>query len=192
MRRTAWPWAAAAVLALALAAGAAWAREPLVRKIDPATDWRAVLRIEARRSILPLRFQRRNNFAWAIVRIEGVDRQEFIAHSGIQDINDIPVENVFPEGLVSFKPSRGSYHFTPLAVNEFNVVEGPDSWYRDIDTEFKILEDLARRIPSTNATGRIHMYTQLHPCASCYHVMCEFLDRYPNITLQVLYKEPYP
>lgn len=184
---------ARAALALLLAwPVAAWARKPSVRLIDPGREQRTAERIEARRGLLPAKYQRRNNFAWAICRIEGVDREEFIAHSSIQDINDIPADYEIPDGLVSFRPPAQSYHFQPQAVNGDNVVEGPDSWFRHIDTEFKILEDLARRIPSEDAVGRILLYTDLHPCASCYQVMCDFLDRYPNIQMQVLYREPYP
>ena len=183
-------WAA---LALLLAwPVAAWAREPSVRLIDPAREHRVAARIEARRGLLPPKYQRRNNFAWAIFKIEGVDSQEFIAHSSIQDANDIPADYDIPDGLVSFRPPPQRYHFTPHPVNGDNVIGGPDSWYRHIDTEFKILENLARIIPSEDAVGRILLYTDLHPCASCFQVMCDFLDRYPNITMQVLYREPYP
>lgn len=183
-------WAAAALLAAWPAAS--WARKPAVRLLDPAREPRTAERIEARRDLLPERYRRRNNFAWAICQVEGVDRHEFIAHSSIQDINDIPEEYDLSASLLSFRPPPKSYHFQPLAVNGDNVVDGPDSWFRHIDTEFKILEDLARRIPSENAAGRILLYTELHPCASCYQVMCDFLDRYPNIQMQVLYREPYP
>ncbi len=177
---------------LLLSAHGAWAREPVVRKLNKSKEPLVATRIEARRALLPARFRERNNYAWAVFRIEGVKEHEFIAHSGIQDVNDIPVECVIPEGLLCFRPQPGRYHFKPQAVNEMNVIDGPNSWFRHIDTEFKMLERLADLIPSTNATGRIHMFTQLHPCASCYQVMCDFLDRYPNIDMQVLYYDPYP
>lgn len=181
-----------AAAVLLLAAAAAWAREPVVRKLDRSQETLAATRIESRRALLPPRFRNRNNYAWAVFRIEGVEEQEFIAHSGIQDVNDLPVECVMPKGLLCFGAVPGHFHFKPLAVNEMNEIDGPNSWFRHIDTEFKMLERLANLIPSTNAVGRIHMFTQLHPCASCYKVMCDFLDLYPNIDMQVLYSDPYP
>ena len=58
-----------------------------------------------------------------------------------------------------------------------------------MDTECKILEDLAAHLPDPAATGRVRLYTDLYPCASCRHVMAQFLTVYTNVRMQVLYRE---
>lgn len=193
MRRRLFPGLIALAVWLVVAAVLpAGAREPSIHKLGKRQFPLATTRLDARRKLLPVAYHLRANYAWSVCEIEGLGLREFMAHSSIQSINDLPVETVLPEGLLCYLPRADRYHFNPCAVNEFNQIDGVNSWLRDIDTEFKILERLANLIPSTNATGRIHMYTQLAPCASCHQVMCDFLDRYPNVTLQVFYREPYP
>ena len=74
-------------------------------------------------------------------------------------------------------------------MNQNNEVDGSDCWVRNVDTEYKILEDLADRLPDTAVAGCVRIYTDLPPCASCWGVMKQFLGTYSNVQMQVLYKQ---
>ena len=73
-------------------------------------------------------------------------------------------------------------------VNGNNVINGPNSWPRDVDAEYKILSDIQKRLGNNyNASGRIKIYTELEPCASCKGVFKQFKQMYPNIDIEIIY-----
>ena len=68
----------------------------------------------------------------------------------------------------------------------FNTLE-LDGYDRAVDTEAKILEEIASKLGNTpNATGTIQLLTENPPCTSCQSVFQQFRQRYPNIQLKVL------
>ncbi|HNR93415.1 MAG TPA: deaminase domain-containing protein [Kiritimatiellia bacterium] len=179
---------AAAFLFAAAAAGLADGREPVVRRTKDALHAHVQARIEIHRQKLPEEFQHRKNFAWAVAKADGLTKQEYFAHSGIQNLDDLSDEAVMQIRGISIAPSNAV--FETLCVNRRSEVNGPDCWDRKVDTEFKILEDIAAQLgKQTNAAGRIRLYTDLYPCKSCLHVMEQFMEKYPNIALEVLYKD---
>ena len=163
-------------------------RDPEMRQIDPAKDGAVLKRIELVRQKLPEPFRLRNNFAWAIAKIDGLDKREFFAHSGIQDFKSLSAEETNRIAAISLRPDEDAAQFKILCVNQSGKVDGPDCWYRSVDTEFKILEDIASRLPDPAVTGRLRLYTELYPCPSCRGVMQQFLARYTNVQMQVLYR----
>lgn len=163
-------------------------RDPGLRQIDPAKDAAVLKRIEFVRQKLPVQFQQRNNFAWAIAKIDGLDKREFFAHSGIQDFEGLSTEAQAAIAEISLKPAAS--RFKTLCVNQDEAVEGFDCWQRDVDTEYKIIEDMAARLPDTAAGGRMLLFTELYPCPSCWNVMKQFLTAYTNIEMEVLYRTP--
>lgn len=81
------------------------------------------------------------------------------------------------------KPQEANQHY----------VSGPGGYLRDVDTEFKILENVAQRLgPNSNVPGRIDLYTEKLTCPSCSSVIMDFRIRYPNIQLNVFTKEVMP
>jgi hypothetical protein len=198
--RIAWKpktWGAGLVLAVALA-GTAWAQEPAagaaperapeIRLIEPGHDDPALARMAVMRQKLPEKFRRRrHNFAWAVAKIDGLDKVEYFAHSGIKRKGDVTAAP--PEDVDSISFQRKTGRFEVLCVNRDDVVEGPDCFPRYADTELKIIEDMASRLPDPAVTGRVRIYTDLYPCASCRHVMAQFLAIYTNVQMQVLYRE---
>ncbi len=68
--------------------------------------------------------------------------------------------------------------FTPTNAGGFS---------RSLDSEYKILEDLASRLgpPSQTPRGTVNLYTERPPCASCASVIDQFRARYPNVTVNV-------
>lgn len=162
------------------------ARHPEIRPIEPGRDDPALARIETVRRRLPEKNRRRNNFAWAVAKIEGLDKVEYYAHSGIQSLDDFSKELAKQLEDISLRPEKGRYK--ALCVNQNDVVDGNDCWVRVVDTEYKILEDMAARMPDPSVKGRIKLYTDLPPCASCWNAMKQFMAEYTNVNMSVLYR----
>jgi hypothetical protein len=190
-----WPWACALALALAAFAAAREpevpaAREPEIRHLDRQKDHADAKRIWTFRKKLPEKFYRRSNFAWAWTDIAGLEKKEYFAHSGIQDFDGLSAAAARRIKGISFAPAKGEGQFTTLFVDYKGNVGGPDAIPRYFDTEYKILEDIAARLPDSAAAGTVRLYTYLEPCPSCRGVMRQFLARYPNVQMQVLYSWP--
>lgn len=160
----------------------------VIRKIDAAQHAHVQQRIEFYRQKLPEEFRNRKNFAWAVAKVEGVDKCEYFAHSSIDTLDDFSPEAAAEISTISVLAPTPQ--FKTLCVNRKNRVDGEDCWDRKVDTESKIIEDLAARLGDrVEATGRMRLYTDLYPCASCLNVMKQFLRRYPNIKLEVLFQD---
>jgi hypothetical protein len=158
-----------------------------IRPIDPDRDAADVQRIEELRARLPEKYRRRGNFAWASARIEGLDKAEYFAHSGIQRIGKVSAKAAGDLSGISLRPKTG--RFEVLCVNHNDEVNGTNCFFRNADTERKIIEDIAKRLREPAAAGDIRLYTDLYPCASCRHVMRQFLAAYTNVQIQVLFRE---
>lgn len=179
--------AATAATAIAPAAVAA-PREPALRQTQPGQDDLLLQRVELNRAKLPEPYRSKNNFAWASAKIDGLDKTEYFAHSGIQRLSDFSYTTAQQMAGISEKPANGQGKFKTLCVDRSNIVNGPDCWDRRVDTEFKILEDLAARLPNTSVAGSVQLYTELAPCASCWEVIKQFAAMYPNVKMEVLYR----
>lgn len=175
---------------LAALRGAIPSRDPALRQIGAGAEDSALLaKIAACRAKLPEEYQKRNNYAWAWARIDGMEKAEFFAHSSIQDLSEFSSEAADAMVGISLKPPEPA-HFHTLCVNQAGVVDGNDCWARNVDTEFKILEDIAGRLPDTSVKGHIQLFTELYPCPSCWNVMKQFLAAYSNVEMEVLYRTP--
>lgn len=193
-----WTWAAL-VLALSCAAAAgggeaaeaaAAAREPTLRKIHLEVDSEAKERIEHFRARLPAELRRMNNFAWAKADIKGLRKKEYFAHSRIQGLGGLSWGAARKIRSISPKPELAAARFETLIVDYLGNVGGPNAIPRWFDTEYKILEDVASRLPDPSATGKILLYTDLEPCPSCRGVMRQFLAAYTNVEMEVIYAWP--
>lgn len=183
------------LLGLALS-GAACAPKPFpgqaapalaIRIVDETRDAAEIQRIEELRRKLPGRHGRRPNFAWARARIDGLEKTEYFAHSGIQRLGKFPAEVRRELEGISLRPREG--RFEVLCVNHNDEVNGTNCFFRNSDTERKIIEDIERRLPDASAAGHILLYTDLYPCASCRHVMTQFLAIHTHVRIQVLFRE---
>lgn len=161
-------------------------RQPTLRKIQAKRDATVIERIELNRAKLPVQYRERFNFAWAAAKIDGLEKQEYFAHSSIQSLDTVSKRAAKKLEGISLRPDQGRYY--TLCVNRNDIVDGPDCWQRTVDTEYKILEDIAARLSSTAVKGRVKLYTDLPPCASCWNVMKQFMAEYTNVRVQVLYK----
>ena len=161
-------------------------RQPTLRKAHPEKDALALARVEFQRAKLPEQFRKRNNFAWAVAKIKDLDKVEYFAHSGIQNLDDFSKATAKQLDGISLRPEKGRYH--ALCVNQNDVVDGPDCWVRIVDTEYKIIEEMAAHMPDKSVKGRVKLYTDLPPCASCWNVMKQFMAEYTNVQMSVLYR----
>jgi hypothetical protein len=185
---TIWILLAALLSGIAQAQTSPVSRDPQLRQIEPGKDGAALARIAFIREKLPEQYRERNNFAWAVAKIDGLSKVEYFAHSGIQDLDGLSSKAAKPIEEISIKPREGKAKFKTLCVNQNGAVEGYDCWDRNVDTEFKILEDMASRLKNTSATGSVRLFTELYPCPSCWNVMKQFLATYTNVQMQVLYR----
>ena len=112
------------------------------------------------------------NVGFADVSISGL-KTDWFAHSQIQILSDIK-----PAGAVSnisLKPTNPTFQAYKIGFK------------RDVDTEFKILNDIAKALgDNTSASGTIKLFTELPPCSSCSSVIAQFIEKYPNIIIEVI------
>ena len=108
------------------------------------------------------------------------DNKEFKAISGKNDIEDyckvIPIEK-----------SR----FKSRKVNKLG--ELGIGYNRVNDSEKKILEEIHKKIKKKilKDRGKLTLYTKWEPCPSCYFVISQFSEMYPNIKVEVKYNKKY-
>lgn len=176
--------------ALAFFAAVALAREPeSITRLNPETMPETAARIKEWRGLLDETFRGRFNFAWCRMRLDGGGEWEYIAHSSIgfpEDLTEAALAAV--GGVLVMAIPEDERHYGTHCVNRRNVIDGDDCWQRDFDTEFKILEAITAALGESDEAGTILLYTDLPPCVSCRGVMRQFLERYPNLRLEVLYK----
>ncbi|NQF15963.1 hypothetical protein HPY31_18875 [Brevibacillus sp. HB1.3] len=62
-----------------------------------------------------------------------------------------------------------------------------------MDTEYKILNDLADRLDKlpdpSNVRGKIKLFTELDTCASCSRIIEKFYKDYTNIDIEVIHND---
>jgi hypothetical protein len=70
----------------------------------------------------------------------------------------------------------------------FITWETPPGHSRSYDSEYKILEEIAQRyIKRSEMKGKINLFTERQPCISCFYVVRQFQEKFPNIILKVNY-----
>ncbi|MFB7158864.1 deaminase domain-containing protein [Lysinibacillus sp. NPDC056232] len=153
------------------------------KQIDPKKDQQIIDKVAEARGQLGRRYKEKGNFAYAEVNISGVSKKDFYAHSRIQDHEkNIPGAEEF-----SFKPDNPTFKAT-VAPDKAG-----ESFLRDVDTEYKILNDLAERLGTNyEAKGTIKLFTEKVVCDSCDQVIQQFNEKYPNIKIEVIHNGDNP
>lgn len=68
----------------------------------------------------------------------------------------------------------------------FETFETPPGHKRNLDTEYKILEEIATRYADNpEVKGTVNLFTEIYPCPCCAGVIKQFERKFPNITLDV-------
>lgn len=155
------------------------------RLIDPIIDSKIINRVKELRASLTSAFKKSGNFGYADVNVSGLSRNEFYAHSSIDRLTGELTKRV-PN--MSIKPDNPV--FDAIKVNSDNVIDEADGYLRDVDSEYKILNDIASKLGSrTDVSGTIKLFTDRPPCPSCSRVINMFIKKYNNITIEVLHND---
>ena len=105
----------------------------------------------------------------AEIDIPGIPKH-MAAHSQVSDAG---------KGLVG----SGNGNFVAQSVPN----NAGDLVYRGIDTEYKILDNIADQLGrNTSVRGTVNILTEKAACASCLNVAEQFKAKYPNITVNIL------
>ena len=88
-------------------------------------------------------------------------------------------------------PNLGEAAFEACKVNKLGKIG--IGYKRVNDSEKKILEEIHRQIESKvlKDEGELILYSKWEPCPSCYYVISQFCNMYPNIKLKVKYHKKY-
>jgi len=149
------------------------------RQIDSVTEAHIINRVKELRGSLTSKYKKSGNFAVAEVNVSGISKTEFYAQSSINKLKG-SLEDKVPN--ISLQPENPMFKATKA------VGKDGESYLRDTDTEYKILNDIASLLgENTQATGKIKLFTELDTCDSCSKVIAEFATKYKNIELEVIH-----
>jgi hypothetical protein len=133
-------------------------------------------RIAELRATLPGKIKNEGNMAVAEIDVPGLPK-EMAAHSRIDVVDDAQKAN----GFVG-KVEKETFESFKVANKE-----GSKPYLRDIDTEAKILNNVAEKLGNNRSvSGTINLLTERAPCLSCSSVIRQFEAKYPNIKVTVL------
>ncbi|WP_423809304.1 deaminase domain-containing protein [Priestia megaterium] len=149
------------------------------RQIDSVTEAHIIDRVKELRGNLTSRYKKSGNFAVAEVDVSGLSKSEFYAQISINELKR-NLEHKVPD--ISLQPEN------PMFKAREAVGKEGESYLRNTDTEYKILNDIASKLgENTQATGKIKLFTELDTCDSCSKVIAEFAAKYKNIELEVIH-----
>lgn len=128
------------------------------------------------------------NAGTVITDIEGVNT-EIKAYS---KINNSISSNIIDHNY-SCNFGKENRIFETMYVNSENIVNGPKAFNRCIDTESKMLEDIAHQLGYNKFTidesvmGNVYLCTERAPCPSCENVISQFKKMFPNVNIFIKY-----
>ncbi|CAM3712761.1 deaminase domain-containing protein [Mesobacillus zeae] len=151
------------------------------RQIDSVAEAHIIDRVKELRGNLLSKYKKAGNFALAEVDVSGISKSEFYAQSRINNLKG-SLEDKVPD--ISLQPENPMFKATKA------VGKDGESYLRDTDTEYKILNDIASRLgENTQATGTIKLFTELDTCDSCSRVIADFAAKYKNIKLEIIHND---
>lgn len=155
-----------------------------IRLLDNVADVALSNKVKNIRSLLTSAYKRDGNVGYATVNIKGLSKTEYYAHSGIHVFTGDLINRVPDISLMPIDPD-----FISLRVNKMNIVNGERAWDRIVDTEFKILDEISKKLNGRNVSGTITLFTELPPCKSCENVILQFLRKYPKIKIDIIHND---
>jgi len=151
------------------------------RVLNAVSDANLISIVKVLRQKLTSNYKKSGDFGHAELNISSVSKNEYYAHSGIQNlIGDLP--NRVPD--ISLRPTQSQEIF-PYST-QLNSAGVPNK--RNVDTKYKILTGSANDIGENfNVTGTVKLFTERVPCSSCSNVINLFSSRYPNLTIEIIH-----
>jgi len=122
------------------------------------------------RASLPSEFQEVGNLAVAKVNVEGFS-------------GNMKSFSRFADGEFGYtRLPDGPTILEPIKIGKGGIVDGKDAYLRNVDGEFKILENFSRSLGEDySAMERVDLFTELRACTSCSGAIMQFRQRYPGI-----------
>lgn len=163
-------------------------RFPVIRSANSKTDASFLQGVNDARSLLSGKLRNVRNFGYAETDILAIEDKRFAAHSKVRFGLAQRVAEAFTENQIQFALQPENQQFFTLKVNSENIIDGEGAWDRIVDAEAKIIEAIAQQLGEyTQAPGKITLYTDYPPCPSCQYVIRQFMSKYPNIKVEVIY-----
>lgn len=151
----------------------------IFRTLDGDLDSDIYQKIEYYKDQLPENIKNVYNFAYSEVKTSSFEKN-YVSHSQINNSYFIdPYENDTVE--IAILPHDSNFSaFDVYGINGY--------FLRDEDTEFKIISAIDKELENKIETsGKIILYTDLLPCDSCDFVIKKFLEKYPNISIEIIH-----
>ncbi|MEC2869501.1 deaminase domain-containing protein [Bacillus bombysepticus] len=135
-----------------------------------------------------------------IGKIDGkMERIELFAHSQIQRKENKKISSELHEFLLESysvqveKPNYKDGYVNYLNNNLFfgDSLDIKDVWYRDVDSESKLIENFFIQYGGKEIQGRIQLFTTYSPCLSCNGKLLRFLEEHSNVSIEVSYLRVY-
>ena len=129
------------------------------------------------------------NVGAAITDIEGVSG-EIKAYSKYNN----SISNTSLNHEYSYNFGENNRIFDTQLVNSDNIINGPRAYDRAVDSESKILEDIAHQLGynqfcvDETVKGSVYLLTERPPCPSCEEVIKQFKKMFPNLNVYVINK----
>lgn len=124
-----------------------------------------------------------SNVGYAMTNIEGVS-EEIYAFAYYDDLEEA---TFYGAKLENYKMAW-TLKNSPFTAFEVPNSPGQESYLRTVCTEYKILSEIDKQIENNpNISGNICMFTELECCESCCDVIAQFLERHPNINIDIVH-----
>ena len=164
------------------------------RLLDEVVDKKFLEKMKATKNKISSKIKSRVNFGYADVSIEGIEKTEFYAHSAVDDLtgfkNRYNVSEAVIERMSDISIVPDKKIFDTLEVNRKNIIGGEGAWDRIVDSEAKILHEIAEKLGENfKASGKIKLFTDYDCCPSCKYVIEQFKKRYPQTEVEVVYRK---
>lgn len=150
----------------------------LLNEVDDAV---LINRVKELRGKLLSKQKNTGNFGHASIEgIPELSKREFFAHSRVDDLTNTTLRERIPE--ISTLPKNSIFPFETVPSKDGTLID------RNIDSEFKILSEIADRLKNNiNARGTIKLFTERDACSSCANVIGMFSAIYKNIKIEVIH-----
>lgn len=124
-----------------------------------------------------------SNVGYANVKIEGVS-EEIYSLAFYEDLEEAMSYGAKIENY----PMAWAPENSPYIAFEVPNSPGQNPYLRTVCTEYKILSEIEKQISSIpNVNGEICIFTELECCESCSDVIAQFLERHPNIKIDIIH-----
>lgn len=140
-------------------------------------------------------FSGRPNYAVAYLHLS-TETRKYIAFSGVQTREDLPSWMDAHGFTLAYLVEPETMLYPAEAVSPDNVIVDYDQPYlRNVDSESKIIEQIAHDLESltlrgNSQKGTLILYTLKEPCASCELVIREFMyNNRKDLEIKVLFSD---